>query len=442
MLQIMNPRLWWTQARTSSTLPKLAALVGFVAYFWYFKSRVSQSDFLVFYRAADAVLKSHSPYPPLSSASIYSGSSFVYPYFVAWLFIPFTFLDREGAQFAFVAVSLISIFAALWLLGVRRWSLLLLFVFASTSIVAWQIGTLNPLFMVGVAIGWRYREKAVVLGFSVALVAFAKLFLIPLLLWLLVSRRYRALMASVAALGAMLWLSFGFGPLSAPDYIRLLTRLAKHEGVRGYSTSALFRSLRFGVIGSDLAVVVIAALTGMVFLHFYFETRNEKLLLGGSLVVALVITPILWTSYLPLAGLAGLLLFGDKAAVVGYSLCSWLVTTPDRAQSFELVLVLAAVISIVVYISGGFDELFYRMKLYLQQNMGNAGLLFLLGSLLAVAVAAAFDPALTPLLLTQYVLLLVLPGAVVIKSKEDPILSNQKWLVNSGGSALDGDSAA
>ena len=439
MLENMNPRHWLTQARNSSTVPKVAALVVFVVYLWYFKSRVNQSDFLVFYRAADVVLKNRSPYPPLSSASVFSGSSFVYPYFAAWLFTPFTLLDRQGAEFAFVAVSLVSIVTALWLLGVRRLPLLLLFLLASTSIVAWQIGTLNPLFMVGVAIGWRYREKAVVLGISVALVAFAKLFLIPVLLWLMISRRYKALVAAAVALGAMLWISFGLGPLSVLSYVRLLTRLAKHEGVKGYSTNALFRSLRFGIIGSDVAVAVIAIVIGLVFLRLYFDSKNEKFLLGGALVVALIITPILWTSYLPLAGVAGLLLFGEKAGVIGYSLCSWLVTTPDRAQGFEIVLVLAAVIALVVHLSGGFGELFCRIKLYLQENIRSSMLLFLLGSLLLVAVATVFYPAVFPLLLTQYMLLLAVPGLMFVKQDQDR--NQPKLLVAGENSSLDDNSA-
>ena len=441
MLEIMNRRLWLTQVRNSSTVPKVAALAAFIAYIWYFKSRVSQSDFLVFYRAADAVLSNHTPYPPLSSATVYSGSSFVYPYVIAWFFTPFTLLDRQGAELAFVAVSLVSMVAALWFLGVRSLPLLLLFLFASTSIVAWQIGTLNPLFMAGVAIGWRYREKAIALGLSVALVAFAKLFLIPLLLWLLISKRYRALAASAIALGVMLWVSFGLGPLSVPAYVRLLTRLAKHEGVKGYSTNALFRSFGFGVVGSDLAVVVVAIFIGLAFLRLYLGSRNEKILLGGAIVVALIITPILWTSYLPLAGVAGVLLFGEKVGAVGYSLCSWLVTTPDRAQSFELFLILSVVVSVVVYLGGGFSGSFYKIKLHLQENLDKRATLFLFVSLLLVVVATVFEPALLPLLLTQYILLLVVPGLVFIKSSEDPTYPYQKWLFHGASSTLDDDGA-
>lgn len=441
MLEIMNPRLWMTQARNFSLVPKLAALVVFVAYLWYFKSRVNQSDFLVFYRAADAVLKNHSPYPPPSSAAVYSGSSFVYPYVIAWLFTPFTLLDRHNAEFAFVAVSLISIVAALWFLEVRRLPLLLLFLFASTSIVAWQIGTLNPLFMVGVAIGWRYREKAIVLGLSVALIAFAKLFLVPLLLWLVISRRYRALAASAVTIGVMLWVSFVLGPLSLPGYFRLLTRLARHEGIKGYSTSALFGSLRFGIIGSDMAVVVVATFIGLVFFHFYLDTRNEKILVGGALVVALIITPILWTSYLPLAGVAGLLLFSEEFAVVSYSVCSWLVTTPDRAQSFELFLILSAVILMVVYLSGSFSEFLNRTRLYFQEMIDNRVLLFLIGSIVLVVVGTVFDPALLPLLVTQCILVLVVPGLMLFKSREDPTLFTHKTLIDAGSSDLDDDGA-
>ncbi|EQD46350.1 conserved hypothetical protein, membrane, partial [mine drainage metagenome] len=91
----------------------LALSLGLIIYTWYFTKRVNQSDFLVLYSAAAAVTHHVSPYPAFGSPSVYSGSSFVYPYISAYLFVPFTWLSPVHAEYAFVVISLVSICASL-----------------------------------------------------------------------------------------------------------------------------------------------------------------------------------------------------------------------------------------------------------------------------------------------------------------------------------------
>ena len=122
--------------RTFAEYFKLLAFgLGLVIYVLYFKSRVNQSDFQVLYSTAESVIHHISPYPANGSPSIYSGSSFVYPYAVAYLFVPFTLLGPSQAEYMFVLISLTSVCVALWMLGVRRASGYALFLAASTTII-------------------------------------------------------------------------------------------------------------------------------------------------------------------------------------------------------------------------------------------------------------------------------------------------------------------
>ncbi|NNN18953.1 MAG: DUF2029 domain-containing protein [Acidimicrobiaceae bacterium] len=309
----------------------LMFVAGLPVYIWYFSGRVNQSDFLVFYSAALGVTHHLSPYPAIGTSAVYSGSSFVYPYLSAYLFIPFTFLSRSQAEHVYVIVSLASIMCSLWLLGLRRICGYSMFLIASTTIVSWQMGTLNPLFMLCIALAWKYRHKAMLVGVLIALVGFAKLFLVPLVLWMLISRRYYAFLISIFTLLILAVTSTVLSPLPLFSYLRLLLELSRHEGASGFSTLQLISSLGFSLHESEFIV----AITALLFVIFVYQrhraTNSEAPVLAGVVALSLIITPILWSSYLLLLAVIIILIVPVDWAGIVYAALSWFIVTPDRA---------------------------------------------------------------------------------------------------------------
>lgn len=398
--------------------------IGAVAiYVLYLKWNVNQADFLVFYSAALSVLHHRSPFPALGTSKIYSGSSFVYPYLTAWLFTPFTLFDRSRAELLYIAVSIVALVVGLRFMGVKRHSHILLFLLSSATIVSWQIGTLNPLFVLGIGLAWRIRSKVVGLGIIIAILGFAKLFLVPMVLWLLVSKRYRAFLVALVSLLVMASVNFVLGPLTIMNYLRMLSTLARHEGIVGYSTSALLRTIGLGVYSSEAIVIVIATLIAIYFYRYSAANRDERLLVGGFVISALVITPILWVSYLPLFGVALIFTFPVELALAIYFICSWVVTTPDRVHLLGIFLIV--VIGILLVTRESFARLgrFVPNGKYLLLQFRNLLTREGVFKYACIAVVILVAPAIFgqeeyPLVITQFALMYLLPVCLYLSRRK------------------------
>jgi len=277
-------------------------------------------DTATFWAAGHAVVHGDSPYPNLSSLPAHAGplfAPFVYPPVTAFELAPLSALPYDVAKLIFALASIGAIALALGLLGVRDWRCYAAVFSAAPVYAAVVIGTISPLLLLGAAAAWRYRHRAVVLGLLVAYLVTAKLFLWPLWLWLVATRRFRAAavsaVAGVAAV-AVSWAAIGFAGLR--DYPALLQRLSGLTGVHSYSLYALGA----GRIVPFLTVV--AVVVAAVLLH------DDVRLFVVALGIALLATPILWPHYLVLllvplalvrpsfsvAWLAPLVLWADCAA--------------------------------------------------------------------------------------------------------------------------------
>lgn len=270
----------------------LPALIVAYCLWWVASPSGHGSDFATFRSAGGAVLHGHSPYPRLSSLPAHADrqfAPFVYPPVTAFAFAPLSLLPYGLAKLLFALASLGAVALALRLLGVRdRWCYGAAFA-AAPVFAAVGLGTISPLLLLGVAAAWRYRERAVVLALLVAGIVTAKLFLWPLWLWLVRTRRFRAAAISAGVGGfavAVSWAAIGFAGLR--DYPELLRRLSGLTGVHSYSLYALGA-------GRLTPFLVVAALAAAALL-----LRDDARLLVAALGVALLATPILWPHYLVL----------------------------------------------------------------------------------------------------------------------------------------------
>lgn len=265
----------------------------------------SGTDFLSFWEAGRRVLAGQSPYPLVDALPAvvdqFTFAPFVYPAPAAYWLVPLAILPFAVAKTLFLALNLGSVVLALRLLGVRDWRCHAV-VFLSVPLVAGAaLGTFSPLLLLGVAAAWRYRDKTARLGLIVAMLVVAKLFLWPLWLWLVYTRRFKAAALSAAAgvtMTVVAWKAIAFAGLD--QYPRLLSRLTELVGTNSYSPFALLHTAGFSASAAQRLVfaggALIAALAAYLLRQDITDERSFVVVLG----LALLLTPILWPHYLVL----------------------------------------------------------------------------------------------------------------------------------------------
>jgi hypothetical protein len=261
-----------------------------------------ESDFATFWQSGRDVLHGHSPYPALHTlprhAAPTSFAPFVYPPLAAVAMIPLSVLPYNIAVFLFIVVDLAAVALALRLLGVDDWRCYGAAYASAPVYAATGLGAISPLLLLGVAALWRYRNRAIVAGTLVAAVATAKVFLWPLWLWLIRTRRFAAAaVAAVVACAAVAgtWAAIGFA--GAREYPTLLGRLTSLVGPESYSPYALGRSLGLGGGSAQGVAYLVAALAIAV---AALALSDAGRLLTAAIAISLIATPILWPHYLVL----------------------------------------------------------------------------------------------------------------------------------------------
>ena len=202
-----------------------------------FVAPIRQVDLDVFLRAGQAVLHGHDPYSSTHSETIRTNAAFVYPLAVAWWFAP---LSAIGASHLLYAIaSLLAIGLACWWARPGQPLIAALVLLSSAAVIGLQDGSVNPWLLLGLIAAWRWRDRPIVTGLVVAALIICKLFLWPVLGWLLLSRRYRAAGTATVVTGVVLVAGFTFGPLGSSAYASMLHVLSGLEAPHAAGLSGL-----------------------------------------------------------------------------------------------------------------------------------------------------------------------------------------------------------
>jgi hypothetical protein len=199
----------------------------------------------------------------------------------------------------FTALLLAAVPAALLVLGVRDWRCHGAALLSNATVGATRLGTLTPLLLLGLAVAWRYRDRARILVPVLATVVSVKLFLWPLVFWLVATGRKRSAAATVA-LGTVAtlvaWAVLGFAGLR--EYPDLLARLADAVQAKSYSAVSLGLALGLPESAASVAASVLGvALIGLAFVAVRRSPAGDEWALILALLAALAFTPILWLHY-------------------------------------------------------------------------------------------------------------------------------------------------
>jgi hypothetical protein len=271
-----------------------ALVVGFTG--WYeLHNRATLGDFPIFRAASKAVLHGNSPYVLPSPTALAKFDTFVYPPAAAFVFSPFALVPYSAAKVLMLVLSLASVFIALRLLGVQDWRCYGVAAVSMPVVNSIALGAFSSFLLLGAAATWRYRDRQVAAGVLGALTATCKLFLWPLGVWLLVTRRLRAavffiLAAIVLVVGG--WAAIGFAGLrSYPHLLHLLTDLEAHKS---FSIVALLELS--GPAATALSALLAAALVAAVAVAAR-SSDGDRRAFAVAVVGTLAATPVVWMHY-------------------------------------------------------------------------------------------------------------------------------------------------
>ena len=294
------------------------------------------------------VLQGLSPYQDpalgIDPAAVYPPSGFL-------PFLPLSWLSPHVAVIVFQLFLIAAAIATLIALDVRSKEKWVLWLGCPLVLIPVLIGNITPVVVLAVALLWRWRDKAWLAAGALTAGIVIKLFVAPLVLWLLITRRYRAaIITTIAAPTVILasWTLIGFRGLL--DYPAILNLGSRVYGADGPLVQGLVRQWG-GSQNTAIAIGIVVA-TCLVAL----ATRSGEVeALALVCFACLALAPIAWVFYLgilvvPLA--ASRLPWQAWALLQAFWIVSWW-RTPLNYKSAELsiaALALSATLIAVLYL--------------------------------------------------------------------------------------------
>jgi Glycosyltransferase family 87 len=249
-------------------------------------------------RAAQLVLDGGSPYPPLDDAVLGNGTAYVYPPQLAVALAPLAALPPDFVVWVAFAGALAALVGALLLIGVRDVRCYAAVLIWGSTSNALEMTNLSAFLALALALAWRFRATVWPLATILGLTISVKLFLWPMALWAVATKRYRA---AVGAIGLGLVVTFGawavIGFEDLARYPELLRRFSEiHEG-NSYSLVAVAGALGYGTVyGQALSLVIGGALAALS-VYFGWQMRDDERSFIAAIGAALALTPVAWLHF-------------------------------------------------------------------------------------------------------------------------------------------------
>jgi hypothetical protein len=260
-------------------------------------------DYKPLWEASRHIFHGDSPYPLPHASALRDEQQFVYPPIAGVIAAPLAVFPFIVAAILFAVIELAGTVLTLRVLGVRDWrcyGLALLWLPVIENIL---IGSISTLLALGLAVAWRYRDTRWAAPLVVAAVIASKVFLWPVLVWMVATRRVgaatrAAVIAVVAVAGSWALIGFaGFG-----SYPRLLDILSRLEQWKSYSAVAF--GLLLGLSSGEaraLSLVACALVLVAIVLSVRLRPGNpdaDRQAFILAIAAAFVFSPIIWMHYL------------------------------------------------------------------------------------------------------------------------------------------------
>jgi len=249
------------------------------------------------WNAGAAILDGRSPYPAPVIAEVDAGNPALYPPLLMVLVAPLTVLPWWVGVTVWTALLGAALALALYVLDVRDPRCYLLALISAPVINGLIWGNATLLLIPLVALAWRWRDRWLRAGVLIGLAIGAKLFLWPLVFWLLGTRRYRAAgAAATTAVAAVFipWAVIGFDGLrSYPDLLHVAEDI---YAVHGYSVATMLSALGVetdlatrGALAVGVSIAALAIVVG--------RWGRDEISVSLAVLAAILGSPIVWEYY-------------------------------------------------------------------------------------------------------------------------------------------------
>lgn len=270
---------------------------AYLVYTWTARDVIAFDVHHYYWPAGDRVLHGLTPYVhgPWYPSEVPVG--FVYPAPTAVAFAGVAAFPRGLVDVVFTVLALAAPLLTLRVLEVRDWRPYGLVLLWPPINFGSQTANLSMLFTLAVATMWRYRDRPRVVGLIFGIVVAMKLFLFPLGLFFLATRRFAALAYGVATAACVTigaWLIVGLDEV--PRYRETVKEFTHLREDYGYSVVGFVDRVGGGR-PIAYAVAVAAAGSAAVACAVLGWRGRESASFILALAVALLATPILWLHY-------------------------------------------------------------------------------------------------------------------------------------------------
>ena len=247
--------------------------------------------------AAELVADGRSPYPEDPGNPPAGFPHYIYPPQLALAITPLTRTSDDVAAVVAVLVSLAALLGALAVLGVRDVRCYAVVVIWAPGWNALEMANVSAVLALLVALVWRFRDRLWQPATALAVMISVKLFLWPLLVWAVATRRI-ALSGAAVLLGAALtlgsWAAIGFAGLRT--FPEVLSETTKETS---YSIEDLAAVLGLGSTASRITALLVGVPL-LVLVARFARAGDDERSFFAAIGAALALSPIVWLHYLVL----------------------------------------------------------------------------------------------------------------------------------------------
>jgi hypothetical protein len=164
------------------------------------------------------------------------------------------------------------------------------------------MGQLTPLWLLGLALAWRLRDRPAPAGAAIALASLTKLLPALSLLPFLLLRRWSVLRGFALVWGAAVALLLVLDAGAIGRYVTILRTASREQAARGENSALLWAAdHNYGAAGVAVAAVLVCAVLGRVLRRVRRRGELDRLAWDGVGWAGVALLPIAWIySLLPL----------------------------------------------------------------------------------------------------------------------------------------------
>ncbi len=257
-------------------------------------------DFLAYHAAAVRLIDGQALYD-MSYTSTGGFGLFYYPPTFAPFLLPLGLLSASAATWAWIGGSLAAFVVGVGVMPVSRtirWWTLLLAGWSFPFVYAVKLGQVGPVLFLAFAIGWRWLDDPIRLGASGAIGAAVKLQPGLILVWALLTRRFRAVAVGTLVLVALAVVATALAGISAwSDFLTLLRAVSDPITTEHNFTPGAV-AYQLGAPAGLASLIQLASTVGVVVAFLAairWSTAEASYLV--AVIASQLISPILWDHY-------------------------------------------------------------------------------------------------------------------------------------------------